>query len=156
MARIKRLAAKGHSLPEIKNELAKDIRKKILVVESEPETGDLIVNAPGARRPLEVKVARDGFAAGRMLADFAPDLVVLDLGLPGVDAVEICRQIRSDENLGGTRVLAVSGPGAEAMPSKALDAGADRWIAKPIAEKDLLNAVGDLLGLRWEEVPQRA
>jgi CheY-like chemotaxis protein len=151
LARIKRLAARGFPLPQIKAELSGKGDKRVLVVDDEPEVGDLVTDVLKDRRPFDIRVARDGFTAGRILGDFVPDLVVLDLMLPGVDGFEVCRQIRADENLAGVKILAVTGYDTPQNYQRIMDAGADMYLTKPLDAHELLRAVGKLLQLTWTQ-----
>jgi two-component system, OmpR family, response regulator len=145
LARIKRLAARGLSLPDIKSELSGGGKKRVLVVDDELEVCELVSDALKDRFPCEVRVARDGFSAGRVLSDFVPDLVVLDLMLPGVDGFEVCRQIRADETFLGAKILAVTGYDTPENARRILDAGADMYLTKPIDTRELLKTVAGLL-----------
>jgi DNA-binding response OmpR family regulator len=156
MARIKRLSARGLSLPEIKSELGKEAKKRILVVDDEQEVGDLIIDTLVDRYPFDIRVARDGFTAGMVLADYSPDLVVLDLMLPGVNGFDVCRQIRADQNLAGTKILAVTGYDTPENLRRIMEAGADMYMTKPMDTAEILKAVGQLLGIDWPSSPPSA
>lgn len=146
LARIRRLSLRGLSLPDIKVELSRAAgRKRVLVVDDEPEVVELVTDALKDRPGFEVKNAMNGFAAGRVLSEYSPDVVVLDLMLPGVDGFEVCRQIRMDENLLGVRILAVTGYDTPENARKIMDAGADMYLTKPIDLRQLLKALGELL-----------
>lgn len=150
LSRIKRLAARGASLPEIKSELGGKGKKRILVVDDEPEVSDFVSDALKDRQPdCEVRVARDGFTAGRVLSDYVPDLVVLDLMLPGVDGFEVCRQIRADQNLLGVKILAVTGYDTAQNVRRIMEAGADACMAKPLEHKEFLKTAGRLLNVEF-------
>ena len=71
------------------------------------------------------------------MSDLSPSLVVLDLNLPGVDGFDVCRSIRSDPNLKRTRILAITGYAVEESKLKALEAGADEFLAKPLEINNL-------------------
>lgn len=147
LARIRRLAARGVALPDIKAELSGQGKKRILVVDDELEVGDFVTDLLKDRFPCEVRVALDGFTAGRVLSDFMPDLVVLDLMLPGVDGFQVCRQIRAEENMVGTKILAVTGYDTVENQKKIQEAGADMLLPKPLDAKSVLGAVAKLLGV---------
>src|SRR5206468_11717791 len=89
LARVQALSRRGLKLPEIKAELEKKSRK-VLVIDDEIELVDLVSELLKYKFPgWEVRVAMDGFTAGRVLGEFLPDLVILDLMLPGVDGFSI-------------------------------------------------------------------
>jgi two-component system, OmpR family, response regulator len=151
MARVKLLSARGLSLPQIRAELGPEAKKRILVVDDEPEVGDLVKDVLSARHPFEIKVAMDGFTAGRMVLDVLPDLVILDLMLPGVNGFDVCRQIRADDALRGSKILAVTGYDTPENIKKIMDAGADAYLVKPFDTRDLVRAVGKLLKIELSE-----
>ena len=155
MARIKLLSARGLSLPDIRNQLGPEAKKRILVVDDEPEVGDLVKDILTPRHPFDIKVAMDGFTAGRMMLDVLPDLVILDLMLPGVNGFDVCKQIRADEALRATKILAVTGYDTTENIQKITAAGADATLAKPFDNKELVRAVGKLLDITLPEPASR-
>ena len=80
----------------------------------------------------EVHEARDGVAATALARRVRPDIVFLDLGLPGLDGLGVARQMRSDPNLSGTRIVAMTGSGREDDRQAAREAGFDQYLLKPI------------------------
>jgi two-component system KDP operon response regulator KdpE len=110
---------------------------RVLIVDDEP-------NILGALAPLfrangyELFTAMTGRAAVETFHREKPDLVLLDLGLPDVDGVETCRQIREDS---ATPIIVLSARGAEAEKVRALDAGADDYVTKPFAAAELFARV---------------
>jgi two-component system response regulator MprA len=124
---------------------ARDVPPHVLVVDDdEPIAGAL-------RRALEyegfrVTVARDGYAALDEARRGDPDLVVLDLMLPGLDGVEVCRRLRAESR--GALVLMLTARDAMADRVRGLDAGADDYLVKPFAYEELLARVRALLRRR--------
>jgi CheY-like chemotaxis protein len=134
ISRIQFLNRKGLTMEDIKKELAdsKD-SKKILVIDDEPELGDLVVELAKMHFPMfDVKVVYNGFSAGRILNEYLPDLIILDLMLPGVNGFEVCQQIRSSEFLGSTKILAITGYDSAENKKRIMDCGADDYLAKPM------------------------
>jgi two-component system KDP operon response regulator KdpE len=107
---------------------------RILIVDDEP-------NIIGTVAPLLRARGYDVLSAmsGRLALDIAerdkPDLVILDLGLPDMQGVDVCRQIRQSSN---TPILVLSARGAEGDKVNALDAGADDYVTKPFGAEELL------------------
>lgn len=155
MARVKLMAARGLSLPQIRVELGPDAKKRVLVVDDEPEVGDVVKDSLSSRHPFDIRIAMDGFTAGRMMLDVLPDLVILDLMLPGVNGFDVCKQIRADEALRAAKILAVTGYDTPENVRKIMDAGADAYLVKPFDTKDLLRSVGKLLSLELSEPASR-
>jgi two-component system KDP operon response regulator KdpE len=107
---------------------------RVLVVDDEPQIlRALRINLKA--RSYEVEVAADGATALRLAASFHPDLVVLDLGLPDLDGVEVIRGLR-----GWTAVpiIVLSGRADSSDKVGALDAGADDYVTKPFGIDELL------------------
>jgi DNA-binding response OmpR family regulator len=80
----------------------------------------------------EVTVAHDGRAGLKMAAEFDPEVVLLDIGLPGMDGYEIARRLRNNHERNGIWLIAVSGYGQEAHRLAAQQSGFDRYMVKPV------------------------
>jgi len=80
----------------------------------------------------EVHEARDGFAAVELARNVRPDFVFLDLGLPGLDGLDVARRLRSDPQLSGARIIAMTGSGREGDRQAAREAGFDQYLLKPV------------------------
>jgi two-component system, OmpR family, KDP operon response regulator KdpE len=107
---------------------------RVLLVDDEPAI--LATVAPLLRaRGYEVSTAMSGTAAIDAVQRITPDVIILDLGLPDIDGVEVCRIIRDG---GLTPIIVLSARGAEAEKVKALDAGADDYMTKPFGTDELL------------------
>jgi two-component system, OmpR family, KDP operon response regulator KdpE len=107
---------------------------RILVVDDEPNI--LATVAPLLRgRGYDVVSAMSGRAGLDVFDREKPDLLVLDLGLPDMNGVEVCRQIRQTST---APILVLSARGAEGDKVKALDAGADDYVTKPFGAEELL------------------
>jgi two-component system response regulator MprA len=109
----------------------------VLVVEDEPGIADFI------RRGLSykgyaVKVAHSGEEALEMAQDRLPDLVILDVMLPGIDGVEVCRRLRSAD---AVPIIMLTARDAVTDKVAGLEAGADDYITKPFAFEELLARV---------------
>jgi two-component system KDP operon response regulator KdpE len=109
-------------------------RGRILLVDDETSIQRAVT--PLLRsRGYDVEIASTGAEALRVVSDRAPDLIVLDLGLPDIEGTEVCRRIR--ENL-KTPIIVLSARGAEADKVNALDLGADDYVTKPFGPEELL------------------
>jgi two-component system, OmpR family, KDP operon response regulator KdpE len=120
---------------------------RVLVVDDEPNI--LSTLAPLLRtRGYEVLTAMTGRAAIETAEREKPDLVVLDLGLPDIDGVEVCRALRDST---GVPIIILSARGAEDDKVRALDIGADDYVTKPFGAGELLARVR--AALRRSEPP---
>jgi len=107
---------------------------QILVVDDEPNIL-ASMQALMASRGYEVSTAMSGRAALQTVGRENPDVIILDLGLPDMNGVEVCRLIREERT---TPILVLSARGAEADKVGALDAGADDYVTKPFGAEELL------------------
>jgi len=107
---------------------------RILLVDDEPNILATIV--PLLRsRDYDVFTAMNGRAALEAVERDAPDVIILDLGLPDIDGVVVCGQIRENHS---TPIVVLSARGAENDKVRALDAGADDYVTKPFGTEELL------------------
>ena len=113
------------------------IKDKILVVEDEKSISGFI-KAILTSNGYDVLVAHTGAEANSMISSHCPDLIVLDLGLPDMDGMEIIEAVRRWTHL---PIIVVSARGLEKDKVKALDMGADDYITKPFGAAELLARV---------------
>jgi CheY-like chemotaxis protein len=114
-----------------------DAEPLVLIVEDDPET----------RRLYSEVFERDGFATAqahnghqaleKALA-LSPSLVLMDIALPGMDGIELCRRLRADARTEGIPILAVTGYGDRRYPDRARLAGADQVLTKPCDPTELV------------------
>jgi CheY-like chemotaxis protein len=117
------------------------VRKRILIVEDNQEY------AFGICRLLEsagheVQVCNDGLLALSLAPAFAPDVILLDLGLPGMDGNEVARRMRADESIARAKIIVISGYASEEDRRRSREVGVDEHLAKPVQFGELLRVVG--------------
>ncbi len=117
---------------------------RVLVVEDDADIADVL------RRSLrnegyEVRTSADGVDALDVAAGFVPDLVVLDLGLPRLDGIEVCRRLRME---GDVPILMLTARTETDDRVTGLDSGADDYLAKPFERQELLARIRALLRRR--------
>lgn len=118
---------------------------KILIVDDEETVRAVIKRLIKQAFPaVELEEAVDGFDAGQKLALMAPSVVILDIFMPGLNGLDLCRRIRADENYRSVKILAISGHEVETTKEEALDAGADAFYPKPIAAEAFLCQLEEL------------
>ena len=110
------------------------MKAQVLVVDDDPQMLRAVTNALKAR-DYSVLTARDGESALDLLADSQVDLVLLDLGLPGIDGHDVIERLRGWSQ---TPVIVLSVREAQDEKIAALDAGADDYVTKPFSTKELL------------------
>jgi DNA-binding response OmpR family regulator len=126
---------------------------KILVVDDDLELANLIGYALRQAGYLVVE-AGDGVAALEAFEREAPALVILDVNLPRLSGLEVCRQIRAGSPAGtGTPIMMLTVRNAEEDQVQALDLGADDYLTKPFSPRTLLARVRALLRRAGEEKP---
>jgi two-component system phosphate regulon response regulator PhoB len=119
-------------------------RQKIVVVEDEPDILE-VFDYNLTREGFRVVTARDGADGLKKIRQELPDLVVLDLMLPGMDGLEVCRRLRGDEVTRALPVVMVTAKGEEADIVVGLGMGADDYLVKPFRPRELLARVRAVL-----------
>ena len=113
-------------------------RFRVLVVDDEAGIRDVLAEHLVTRaNPYEAMTAADGFAAGRLVATFRPDVVVLDLKMPGLDGFQMCRTIKADPESSNTTVIAMTGYFSPETEARILECGALRCFPKPLEPSTL-------------------
>ena len=117
---------------------------KILVVDDEPDAIELIkFNLKGAG--YDVLTAADGDEALKKARAVLPDLIILDVMLPEVDGLEVCKILRRDQRVSATPVLMLTAKAAEIDRVLGLELGADDYVTKPFSPRELILRVKRLL-----------
>jgi len=120
------------------------VTPKILVVDDEPDAVELIeFNLKGAG--FDVVTAADGNDALKKARTFSPDLLILDLMLPEVDGLEVCKVLRRDSATAGLPIIMLTAKAAEIDRVLGLELGADDYITKPFSPRELVLRVKNLL-----------
>ena len=114
---------------------------RILVVDDEPSVTDLI--AYNLRRSLyDVTTAADGREALRLAQEYQPDLILLDLMIPEVDGLDVCRELRRSSNV---PVIMITARGEEVDRVLGLEIGADDYVTKPFSVRELMARIKAVL-----------
>ena len=120
------------------------MKHKVLIVDDEPDALELIAfNLKGAG--LDVITAADGNEALKKASQHAPDLIVLDVMLPEVDGLEVCKVLRRDRKTTGIPILMLTAKAAEIDRVLGLELGADDYVTKPFSPRELVLRVKRLL-----------
>jgi excisionase family DNA binding protein len=122
---------------------------RILVVDDEPVVLDLVRDVvKELNHKFEVEVAKDAFDAGRLVVAFRPQLIFLDLMMPGVDGFEVCTRLKKDAATKDTEVIAITGYYTDANMDRILSAGAAACLKKPLDVMEVRQHVIDAFNLR--------
>jgi two-component system, cell cycle response regulator DivK len=116
----------------------------ILIVDDNPANLKL-ARVLLASEGYEVRTATDAEEALAVLRDFLPDLILMDIQLPGMDGLELTRRLKSDSKTCDVAILALTAYAMKGDEERALAAGCDGYIAKPIDTKRLMGQVAALL-----------
>lgn len=117
---------------------------KILVIDDEEDIRELL-KYNLQKEGFEVEVAEDGEKGLSRLNVFKPDLVLLDVMMPGMDGIEVCESIRSTEGLQNILVCFLTARAEDYSQIAGLEAGADDYVSKPIKPKVLISRIKALL-----------
>jgi DNA-binding response OmpR family regulator len=120
---------------------------RVLVVDDDQHVG-LMLEKLLRREGYLVDVALDGPAALNAVAASTPDLVLLDVVLPGVDGITVCRRIKQEPATRLTPVILITGVNQSDMRVEGLEAGADDFLTKPVDTRELLARAHSLLRLK--------
>ena len=124
------------------------VKQKILIVDDDEHIAELI-SLYLTKECFECRIEHDGESALAAISEFHPDLVLLDLMLPGMDGYEVCREIRHTSNL---PIIMLSAKGEIFDKVLGLELGADDYIIKPFDSKELVARVRAVLR-RFQAVP---
>lgn len=129
--------------------------KRIIIVEDERDIADLVDHYL-RKEGFHTEIIADGGRALERIRKSPPDLVVLDLMLPGMDGLEICRTLRSEEKFRSLPIIILTAKGGESDKVVGLELGADDYVTKPFSPRELVARVRALLRRRAAEaIPQQ-
>jgi two-component system chemotaxis response regulator CheY len=117
----------------------------VLIVDDDEFIRKLIATTLEDVARLELHEAADGLAAVELARRERPALVFLDVDMPGLDGIDVCRRLREDRNTSGATIVMLTAAHGDGVESLAEEAGADLFLTKPFSPLDLLRLV-DRLG----------
>jgi DNA-binding response OmpR family regulator len=118
---------------------------RVLIVDDEPNIV-LSLDFLMQRQGFETRTVGDGEEAVAQAVEFAPDLVLLDVSLPGLDGFEVCRRLRATLEP-ALKIVMLTARGRESEVAKGLALGADAYVTKPFSTRELVAQVRQLLGI---------
>lgn len=131
-----------HSMPVPPELAVQDVPVCVAVVDDEPELAHVVARAILAEHPdYQVVEANDGFQAGTMVSTHRPQVVILDLKMPGIDGFEVCRLIRTNEATKHATVIAITAYPSAENQDRILSAGAKMCLEKPLDLAELVRHV---------------
>jgi DNA-binding response OmpR family regulator len=120
------------------------VKSKILVVDDEPEAVEL-VEFNLKKAGFDVATASDGAQALRKARSVSPDLIVLDLMMPEIDGLEVCKILRRDPATAGIPIIMLTARATEIDRIVGLELGADDYVTKPFSPRELVLRVNKVL-----------
>lgn len=115
---------------------------RVLVVDDEKAVVSVIRRfLERSQTPFQIEVALDGFEAGHQVASFRPNVIFLDLRLPGMDGFEVCRRIKSDPDTNSSHIIAMTGYYEGDVAQRIVEMGASLLLQKPFTPDDLRRAL---------------
>jgi two-component system, OmpR family, alkaline phosphatase synthesis response regulator PhoP len=120
--------------------------KRVLIADDED---NIVLSLEFLLRQLgcEVAVARDGEQALQRARAQPPDLILLDVMMPGLSGYDVCQQLRAEPRFAGTRIVMLTAKGREAEVARGRALGADDYIVKPFSTRELTARIRGLLDL---------
>ena len=118
--------------------------KTILIVDDDQKVHQAL-KAQLSKQNFLLESAFDGFQAGVKVAQSKPDLIILDIFMPGIDGFEVCRMVRDNDNFKEIKILAMTGYDTPENKERILESGADAYLAKPITRQVLCGQVHEML-----------
>jgi DNA-binding response OmpR family regulator len=119
--------------------------RSVLVVDDEPNivlSIEFLLKQAG----YDVRVARDGDSALKAVAENAPDLILLDVMMPGRNGYDVCQTIRGGPGGKGIKIVMLTAKSRDIEQEKGLAMGADEYVTKPFSTRELVERVKRLLG----------
>jgi DNA-binding response OmpR family regulator len=106
-------------------------RLRVLVVEDDPDSAECLAILLETTEGIETRVALNGFDALAIADAFTPDLVIVDIGLPGLDGFKLARHLRAEKTTKDSALIALSGYSRPEDQKRGIEAGFDIYLAKP-------------------------
>lgn len=119
-------------------------REKILIVDDEEHIVELL-NFNLKNSGYETLVATDGIEAVKIAKEEKPNLILLDLMIPGIDGFDVCKEIKKEQDMKKTSIIIITAKGEELDKILGLELGADDYITKPFSVRELLARVKAVL-----------
>lgn len=119
--------------------------KRVLIADDEPNivvSLEFLVKQKG----YDVRVVHAGDDALKVVAEFQPDLVLLDVMMPRISGYEVCQKLRENPAFRDIKIIMLSAKGRDVEVSKGLAVGADAYVTKPFSTRDLMARIEQMLG----------
>ena len=129
------------------------MRKNIVVIEDDKDVSDVLKYFL-EKEDYRVHVAQDGVTGLELAAKVRPNLILLDLVLPKLDGIEVCKKLRADQRLNEVPIIMVTAKGELSHKVEGLELGADDYVTKPFQPQELIARIRAILR-RQEGLPKK-
>lgn len=116
-------------------------KTKILIVDDEKINIKILLEILEFEDEYIIRTALSGEEGLAILTEFHPDVILLDIMMPGIDGYEVCRSIRNDQEHRSAKIIMLSGRAMQDEIDKGLEAGADKYLSKPFGMNELLDTL---------------
>ena len=135
-----------NGMPVLDEFFGPSARKKILVADDDSTmTGAIRHLLQSQLENIDIEVTNDGYETLIKVGDFKPDVLILDIRMPKVDGMEICRRLRANKNVNPVRILVVTGYSGEFTAESVINNGADDFLLKPFDKEELISKISALI-----------
>jgi DNA-binding response OmpR family regulator len=131
------------------------MNKKVLVIEDDPSASQLMVYTLEPKG-YQVITALDGLEGLKKARDEGPDLIILDIMLPGLDGYEVCQRLRREPETAGLPILMISAKARQDDKDTGINVGGDDYLTKPVKPSEILAKVQTLLAGKSKVVYQES
>jgi len=131
--------ARTRSKLDMKGNQNMKAKKKLLAVDDNPDNIAIVEEL--FQEKYDLRTASRGDEALRIALSFQPDIILLDIMMPGMDGYEVCQRLREYPSLADTKIIMVTAKGALEDRVKGYEVGANDFITKPFAEENILESV---------------
>ena len=120
-----------------------DATLRVLIVDDEPDWRELLTDIlQDASDNLTIEVAVNGFETGQKVHLFKPHVILLDMMMPGISGIDICKSLKASADTQSIRIIGITGHCSDESQRQLLDAGAECCLPKPVNIDQLLSAIG--------------
>ncbi|MCK5153445.1 MAG: response regulator [Spirochaetales bacterium] len=148
---IEFLNSRGMRVPIELSEVVESLNnnKKVMIIDDDQDLNEMMkLIFVRKLENFDIIQAFDGFEAGKLLVSEKPDVIILDIDLPGVNGHLLCAKIKEDKDLNNPVVISISGLDDTFEEEKILSEGADAFFTKPLDFDKLISAMKDLMNAR--------
>lgn len=139
---------KKNNMP-IPLELTKSGKNRVLIIDDDPKILRLMKTILSKEDGLEINTADSGFAAGLMISEWMPDIILLDFLMPDMDGFEVCRRLKSDEKTKDIPIIAVTVLKSPQELKRMFTAGITEHIPKPFKSEELVDKIKEHLLIKY-------